>query len=897
MNNKSRRGLRFWFISRLTLMGCVLGGALIYLSAVELKQSTITHHAEKGMALAQNLAKNSEYGFITADQALLKELIYNLKGHNDVVYVKVGETGQRGERVLASFSEEAYTPAPLTKAPSVMTSRIVTAQNGEMVIDIVAPITTHVKKLSEDSLFLGESGTKPAPPQPVIAGYVQMGVSVSHGMRDIKRTTIRVGLIIILLITAFAISHYWYITRIVINPLRRVVSAMEKVGKGDMDFRIAPESHMEIAELADGFNLAVEERKTALQGLVRSEERYRTLLEKYSDGVAVIRDDDIVYANAVLGGILGYSSAAMFAHRSILQMVVPDEREKVAMELIRLKENEQATTFRSWMLRKDGGGQPVEISFRDMDYMGEKAIFAVVRDISNILKVEEERVRLFTALEQIDDMLVITGDNGEIRYVNPAFERASGIPAPSALEKSVVSMFHDGAGGELADDVRKAMKAGAAWSGKATCNRANGEKFPAHVTLTPIYDHQSRIINFVIVTRDISKATQLEAQLLQKQKMEAIGALAGGIAHDFNNILMGILGLTSLAIMEVSPKDPVMAKLLKMQEAGDRAKNLVNQILDFSRIGRQEKSAVNIALIVEEAISLQTVNLPQNTRIERSVEPECWVMGVAAQIHQVASNLISNAEHAIKENGVIRVTLRAMEVTTIELLRDYYLVMGEMADGKWLRLSVEDTGCGMDPKIVDRIFEPFFTTRKGGRGTGLGLATTLGIVKSHNGVIAVRSVIGKGSEFTVLLPMATRPEKAGILAKKTEYAIPVKLKVLLVEDDDFVAEILDEMFRKHAYDVMIAVDATTALNFFTTDPDWADIVITDYSMPGMNGVDMAAEILRIRPETPVIISSAFSDEGVMDKAKKAGVREILRKPYTSEEINDAIRRNIRERRA
>ncbi len=386
---------------------------------------------------------------------------------------------------------------------------------------------------------------------------------------------------------------------------------------------------------------------------------------------------------------------------------------------------------------------------------------------------------------------------------------------------------------------------------------------------------------------------KLEAQLRQSQKMQAIGTLAGGVAHDFNNILWVIMGNTEISLRK-TPKDSLVhSKLQEILTASNRAKNLVDQILAFSRQDEQERSAVQIHIIAKEAIKMLESTLPAIIEIRKNIDSTCGsVFADPTQIHQMILNLGTNAYHAMEDkSGILEISLNVFDVNS--KARESY---PELHQGKYVELTVSDTGCGMDKETVERIFEPFFTTREVGRGTGLGLSTVHGIVTSMGGAIKVSSEIGKGTTFRIFLPQH-REESSGKIEKQQELPeLRGNERILIVDDEQQVVKMVQEMLEELNYTVTTVTDSKAALERFASKPDDFDLVITDQTMPEMTGLEMAKEMLRLQPDLPVILASGFSKMITEERIKNSGIREFIKKPIVFHELETIVRKVLDEKR-
>ena len=381
---------------------------------------------------------------------------------------------------------------------------------------------------------------------------------------------------------------------------------------------------------------------------------------------------------------------------------------------------------------------------------------------------------------------------------------------------------------------------------------------------------------------------KLESQLRQAQKMESIGTLASGIAHDFNNILSIIFGYNELAMEE---KDPVNRQhhLEELKKGAERAKELVAQILAFSRKAEQQQQPLQISLIIKEALKMLRASIPTTIEIKQNIASTGLVMADPTQIHQVIMNLCTNAYHAMRETGgTLAVSLDEVGIGA----EDYGYA--DLTPGKYLKLEVSDTGCGIEPKILEKIFEPYFTTKKPGEGTGMGLAVVHGIVKSHHGHITVYSEPGKGTSFHVYLPLTEQVALA--LPDKTA---PQELqgqeeRILFVDDEEQIRAVIDAILSKNGYQVTTFADGKEALEEFQKEPDRFDLVITDMTMPSMTGAELAQKILALRARTPVILCTGQSELINREKALTMGICDYLNKPILTDALLGAVKKALKK---
>jgi signal transduction histidine kinase/ActR/RegA family two-component response regulator len=393
---------------------------------------------------------------------------------------------------------------------------------------------------------------------------------------------------------------------------------------------------------------------------------------------------------------------------------------------------------------------------------------------------------------------------------------------------------------------------------------------------------------------NISERERLEAQLRQAQKMEAIGTLAGGIAHDFNNILLPILGHTEMLMMGLPPESHIQYNLQQIYQAGNRAKDMIKQILAFSRKDRQEKKPVQLGPIIAEAVALLRGSLPTTIEIQYDIKTkDDTALANPIHIHQVILNLSANAAHAMREKGG---QLR-IELDDFEIGQKVTQLFPHATSGQYLSLTVKDSGRGISPGIMDKIFEPYFTTKNIGEGTGMGLAVVHGIVLDHKGDIRVESEPGKGSKFTALFPKYKSIEGEKGAGLEIPSAMPGgNEKILLVDDEFVVVDVLQSMLENMGYIVAAHTSSIEALETFSRSPVKFDLVITDMTMPNMTGKDLAMELLTLRPDVPIILCTGFSEQIDEEGAKAAGIKAFLMKPVLMNEVARTVR-NVLDKKA
>ena len=515
----------------------------------------------------------------------------------------------------------------------------------------------------------------------------------------------------------------------------------------------------------------------------------------------------------------------------------------------------------------------------------------VLRTLAGIIALawgcarSEKKRRLFqTAVEQAAELVLITNSAGTIEYVNPALERITGYATSeligcnprilkSGLQKPV---FYK----ELWNTITE----GHPWQGCFINRRKCGTYYSAEAVIVPVMDGTGSICNYVGIKRDVTQENHLQQQLIQSQKMEAIGTLAGGIAHDFNNILSAILGYAELAVYEMPEGSPGRHDVAEVIKAGNRAKDLVRQILTFSRKTEQDFKSIDIAPLLKEALKFLRASLPSTIDIRTRISAEnARVLCTPTMIQQILMNLCTNAAQAMKDSGgVLDVSLTKTEIDTAEIKQHPGL-----KPGPHLRLTVSDTGPGIEPDLLMRIFDPYFTTKEKGDGTGLGLSVVHGIIQALKGSVQVDSRPGSGAIFHVFLPCAASEDEPTVIE-------PIVLptgneRILLADDEDVLAAMGKQMLEHLGYRVTARTDGFDALNTFQSHPQDFDLVISDRTMPRMTGFELAERIKTIRPDIPIILCTGYSDELEVERAAALGICRMVMKPLSMNELADAVR--------
>jgi PAS domain S-box-containing protein len=545
-------------------------------------------------------------------------------------------------------------------------------------------------------------------------------------------------------------------------------------------------------------------------------------------------------------------------------------------ELTHVGKNGQEVTVHSrWALRVNEAGGPYEIMEVNRD-------ITLRKQAENALRESEERYRV--AIESASDGIALVKKDFHV-FVNRRFAEIFGYDDPlEIIEKPLSLTVHP-------DDLDMVSE--------INLMRQMGEPVPSRYEFKGIKkDGSLRIMEVsaartnyrgepvsLAYLRDITDYKNLHDQLRQSQKMEAIGTLAGGIAHDFNNILAAIMGFAEMIEEDIPLGKPKVEHVQRVIHAASRGKELVQQILAFSRKAEYARYPVSLSAIAKETSQLLRASIPTTIDIILDLTATSdTILATPVEVQQILMNLVANAAHSMREKGgILHISIKDMYIDSQSPVLE-----GEMVPGEYAELVVSDTGTGMARDLMERIFEPFFTTREVGQGTGMGLAVVYGIVKGLHGSIRVESEPGVGSTFTIFFPKA----RVDLVANQpvSEQTQGNGERVLFVDDEEFLTEWGKDILERLGYEVMATNDSVEAFEAFTYDPSLFDVVVTDQTMPGLTGLQLARECLRVRPDIPIILCTGHSDSITPDTLKEGGIRELLMKPLVRKELAQAIHR-------
>ncbi len=641
--------------------------------------------------------------------------------------------------------------------------------------------------------------------------------------------------------------------------------------------------------------LDISERKRMENALRESEEKFSKAFNSSPSVMTIttIEEGRLLEVNRSFTRVTGHEREEVLGRTTgELEIWVEPELRGYVVEMI--EQQGSAHNLEVKFRRKSGEEFVGLLSIEPLEFMGEACLLSVVIDISELKRVQEalrhsER-RFRDILESIHLIAVMLDADGSVIFCNDYLLDLTGWTREEVFGANWFEMFlHDGERASIERMYREGLPSGAIpVHYENDILTREGKRRRISWSNTVLRDMDGHCLGATSIGEDITERCLFEHRLRQAQKMEAIGTLAGGIAHDFNNILSAIMGYTELTQFDAPPGSAMRGNLGHVLDAAARARDLVKQILTFSRMTEQERKPVHLSPIIKEVVKLLRASLPSTIEIRQEIgsQPNSVVMADPTQIHQVLMNLCTNAAHAMREKGgVLGVSLEEVNVESMDVGS-----LHGIEPGQYLKLTVSDTGCGMSSGILERIFEPYFTTKRPGEGTGLGLAVVHGIVRSHGGAINVFSEPGHGSAFRIHLP---RVESTVEAVSALIADIPLGAEgILLVDDEQILVNVGKRMLERLGYRVISCLGSLEAVEVFRTRSSEIDLVITDYTMPQMTGIDLAREIMRVRPGTPVILCTGFSEMIGEERVKEAGIREFLFKPVGVLELAKAIRRAL-----
>lgn len=494
---------------------------------------------------------------------------------------------------------------------------------------------------------------------------------------------------------------------------------------------------------------------------------------------------------------------------------------------------------------------------------------------------------LFQAIEQAGEGIIIFSPEGIIQYVNTIFEKITSYRRIELLDKPFEYLpFEPTSRMEMKQSWLR-VRSSQPWHGKIDMIRKDGPKITLDMVVKPVIDNDGRLSSIIASCKDVTFEILRDEQLKRTQRLEAIGRLTGGIAHDFNNILSAIIGYTELAGDDLDPESDSAMNLLEVLKSATRAKEMISHLISFSRQEESKTEVIELVDHVKESVRFLRSYLPRSIKIKERYDAEkSTVIAVPGQIHQIIINLGTNAMHALHREGA----LLEVSVESVSFRSRDMQAFPELEQCQYLKISVRDNGTGIDPCIVDHIFDPYFTTKSANEGTGLGLSIVHSIVQSHHGAVRVESELGMGTTFTVYLPQYTPDNWHQGMPEVVETVDSSGTEsIMFVDDEPSLVNVFRQGMMRMGYKVEGFTDPRKAYEHFAKYHSRIDVVVTDTTMPYMNGVDLAQKLLAIKPEIPIIICTGFTTLISVEDARKKGISDFMMKPFKMKDIANRIR--------
>lgn len=640
------------------------------------------------------------------------------------------------------------------------------------------------------------------------------------------------------------------------------------------------------------------------------EEKFQTLVKESSVGIALadVISGEILECNPALERMLGYGRGELLGQHQRVIDDGPGAEPSLTETFIRhTGEDSGKSLFRS-CVTKDGRDLDVEIKSTRFTLGNRDVILGFFQDITERKKAEDDLYEAHAILQVAMNsspagIAIADAPDGKLRYFNDAGllicggDRAT-IANGIGLDQYVAKLqILDLDGHPLETDempLARAVIYGEESGRDFIVRDVKGADHIVSAKASPIKDRNGKTVAGIAVFHDISEKhkaeverRELERQLHQKNKMEAIGVLAGGMAHNFNNNLSIILGNLELATLNLPPQSDIAEFIDHAKLAVLSSRDLVKQIMTYSRKGEQQKVPLQLSATIAEVIAMLKSTIPSSIYLQQNLHPDsipAYIRANASQLQEVLLNLCNNAVHAMEKQGKLTIALAAVELT-----RQQIPANSQCQPGYYLRLSVQDTGCGITPEIMDKIFDPFFTTKEVHEGTGMGLSTVQGVMEQLQGQVTVESHIGQGTTFHLDFPVIE------VTAEDDHHLTPSALPrgtehILFVDDDEMLASVVHRMLTEMGYQVTLMTDSQDALKLFTAHADSFQLVITDQTMPGLTGKEFIQKLKQIRPETPTIICTGYSSKVDEEVARDLGAHAFLIKPLAMLELSQTVRR-------
>jgi two-component system cell cycle sensor histidine kinase/response regulator CckA len=628
-------------------------------------------------------------------------------------------------------------------------------------------------------------------------------------------------------------------------------------------------------------------RRREIENALRaSEEKYRDLVENINDAIYTIDADGILtYVSPAIESMVGYAPSELIGTRALLEFVEPHDLQRALSGFKRvmdgrLRPNYIRVRTRSGDLRwLRASSRPILEEGRSVGIQG------VLADVTDHMKAEQQASFLGSITQRLRDAVIVTDADFNITYVNSAAEALFGYKAEELRGKRPELLSAEPRISEIIEDIVRTARVGGVWDGTVLSIRKDGTTFVGELRVSSLRDRRGEVSHFVGIQRDVTDKRRLEQELLQAQKMEAVGKMAGGIAHDFNNALTAIIGYSELLAADCESGSAMKRDVEEVGKTARRAAGLTRQLLSFSRRQVMQVAPVNLTDLVGGLEVMLRRVISEEVELAFELSPDVKsVEADSGQIEQVVVNLVLNARDAMEHGGRLVVRTKNVRVDESSLRGKVKALQSE-----WVLLQVLDSGSGMDPNVMEHVFEPFYTTKDPGKGSGLGLFVAFGVVTRHGGWIDVSSSPGRGSAFSVYLPAVSKSSVPGDDERDEELnAIGNGEMVLLVEDQDDVRRIAERALVDGGFVVIAAASAAEAMDLYRAQGGKVDLVFSDLVLSDDSGLDLAENLRSLNPELPILLTSGCADKDPQWPTIEDLGYSFLEKPYDPADLVGAV---------
>jgi PAS domain S-box-containing protein len=629
-----------------------------------------------------------------------------------------------------------------------------------------------------------------------------------------------------------------------------------------------------------------EELRCAQAEIAESQARYFDLYDLAPVGYVTVSEKGLILeANLTAAIMLGVNRSTL-VKQPLTRFILKEDQDIYYLHRKKLFETGEPQVCEIRLVKPDDAAFWARLDVTVAEGPDGAAVCRVVLiDITARKYNEAERERLITAIEQGDDVVMITDVDGLIQYANSAFETVTGYTKKEVIGQNP-RIFKSGKQGEtFYREMWNTLTSGNTFHGRMINKRKDGSLYTEDATISPVRDAVGNIVNYVAVKRDVTAHIRLEAQLRQAQKMESVGRLAGGVAHDYNNMLSVIMVYTEMAMDQMDPTGPLYDDLKEIYNAGKRSMEITKQLLAFARKQTIAPKVLDFNETVEGMLKILRQLIGEDIHLGWHPHPWLWPVKMdPSQIDQILANLCVNARDAIDDVGKITI-----ETKNITIDAEYCENHAGFVLGEFVMLAVSDNGCGMDKETKANVFEPFFTTKCTGKGTGLGLATIYGIVKQNNGFINVYSELGHGTTFKIYLPRHVGEIEETVSESAAKLPLGMGEIVLLVEDEPKIIKMGKMMLEKLGYQVLTAETPGRAMNLAREHAEKIDLLMTDVVMPDMNGRDLAEKLQALYPDLKVLFMSGYTANIIAHHGVLEEGLHFIQKPFSVKDLAAKIR--------